>query len=139
MTVQWQWRIFSPTYLRDKILSSQCIFSALTEQVKDKNNTYVITIENIMKRMKIKNNFLIYLFWYAFWVIVSNTLCKRNFEDIFNRTKDISKSSRWVYHSSWWFGYITVIYQAMSLTVLYHSSSKLIPGLRQAQRLVLSW
>ena len=41
--------------------------------------------------------------------------CKRNFEDIFNRTKDISKSPRWVIqhvHLSQWF-------IMLSLTVLY--------------------
>jgi hypothetical protein len=39
--------------------------------------------------------------------------CKRIFNDVFNRAKDISKSPRWVICR------ITEIYHAMSLTVLY--------------------
>jgi hypothetical protein len=63
--------------------------------------------------------FLVCLIYLLFFICLlgdskKHSKCKRNFEDIFNRTKDISKSLRWVICLL----SITVIYHAMSLTVL---------------------
>ena len=58
----------------------------------------------------------IYLFWYAFWVIVSNTL---KVKEILKIHVFLIGQKIYPCHSDKWYISITVIYHAMSLIVLY--------------------
>ena len=44
--------------------------------------------------------------------------CKRNFEDIYNRAKDISKSPRWAIRLSQWFIYFPFVLLVIVLVIL---------------------